>query len=138
MFKEMQEILARTKLITLSLSMDGDKIRVNFMPKAKSDDDASVTPLSLVGTAEELDAEFITAIKKYSEKNQSIAEQMAEYEKEADAARAEAANRAAEAAKKKQESSNTNKVAPKSGTATTKTEKPKADEGVGFDDLFEL
>jgi PRTRC genetic system protein E len=60
MFKELVPILRdRAVLLTVTL-LDEDQIRVNIVPKKlkDGDNDALTTPLSVTGTAEELDAEL--------------------------------------------------------------------------------
>lgn len=60
MFKEIVPILRnRTVLLTVA-ALEDDQIRVNVVPKKMkdSDHDALTIPLSVTGTAEELDAQF--------------------------------------------------------------------------------
>jgi PRTRC genetic system protein E len=60
MFKELIPVLRdRAVLLTVTL-LDEDQIRVNIVPKKlkDGDNDALTTPLSVTGTAEELDAEL--------------------------------------------------------------------------------
>jgi PRTRC genetic system protein E len=64
MFKELLPVLRdRAVLLTLTL-VDADQIRVNIVPKKlkDGDNDALTTPLSVTGTAEDLDAELSTTI----------------------------------------------------------------------------
>jgi PRTRC genetic system protein E len=64
MFKELVPVLRdRAVLLTVTL-VDTDQIRVNIVPKKvkDGDNDALTTPLSVTGTAEDLDAELSTAI----------------------------------------------------------------------------
>ena len=64
MFKELLPVLRdRAVLLTVTL-IDTDQIRVNIMPKKlkDGDNDALTTPLSVTGTAEDLDAELSTTI----------------------------------------------------------------------------
>ena len=64
MFKELAPILRdRAVLLTVTL-VDADQIRVNIVPKKlkDGDNDALTTPLSVTGTAEDLDAELSTTI----------------------------------------------------------------------------
>lgn len=64
MFKELAPVLRdRAVLLTVTL-VDADQIRVNIVPKKlkDGDNDAPTTPLSVTGTAEELDAELSTTI----------------------------------------------------------------------------
>ena len=64
MFKELAPVLRdRAVLLTVTL-VDTDQIRVNIVPKKLNDgdNDALTTPLSVTGTAEELDAELSKTI----------------------------------------------------------------------------
>ncbi len=64
MFKELVPVLRdRAVLLTVTL-LDEDQIRVNIVPKKlkDGDNDALTTPLSVTGTAEDLDAELSTTI----------------------------------------------------------------------------
>jgi PRTRC genetic system protein E len=64
MFKELVPVLRdRAVLLTVTL-LDEDQIRVNIVPKKlkDGDNDALTTPLSVTGTAEDLDAELSKTI----------------------------------------------------------------------------
>ena len=64
MFKELLPVLRdRSVLLTVTL-VDADQIRVNIVPKKlkDGDNDALTIPLSVTGTAEDLDAELSTTI----------------------------------------------------------------------------
>jgi PRTRC genetic system protein E len=64
MFKDLQPVLRdRAVLLTVTL-LDDDQIRVNIVPKKlkDGDNDALTTPLSVTGTAEELDTELSKTI----------------------------------------------------------------------------
>jgi PRTRC genetic system protein E len=64
MFKELVPVLRdRAVLLTVTL-VDADQIRVNIVPKKlkDGDNDALTTPLSVTGTAVDLDAELSTTI----------------------------------------------------------------------------
>src|SRR5664279_6305990 len=64
MFKELLPVLRdRAVLLTVTL-INADQIRVNIVPKKlkDGDNDALTTPLSVTGTAENLDAELSTTI----------------------------------------------------------------------------
>ena len=67
MFKELVPILRdRAVLLTVTL-IDADQIRVNIVPKKlkDGDNDALTTPLSVTGTAEDLDAELSATIVSF-------------------------------------------------------------------------
>ena len=59
MFKELVPILRSRAVVMTATALDDDQIRVNVVPKKMKDGDhdALTTPLSLTGTAEELDAQ---------------------------------------------------------------------------------
>jgi PRTRC genetic system protein E len=64
MFKDLVPVLRdRAVLLTVTL-LDEDQIRVNIVPKKlkDGDNDALTTPLSVTGTAEDLDAELSSTI----------------------------------------------------------------------------
>jgi PRTRC genetic system protein E len=67
MFKELLPVLRdRAVLLTVTL-VDADQIRVNIVPKKlkDGDNDALTTPLSVTGSAEDLDAELSTTIVSF-------------------------------------------------------------------------
>ncbi len=67
MFKELLPVLRdRAVLLTVTL-VDADQIRVNIVPKKlkDGDNDALTIPLSVTGTAEDLDAELSTTIVSF-------------------------------------------------------------------------
>jgi PRTRC genetic system protein E len=67
MFKELAPILRdRAVLLTVTL-VDTDQIRVNIVPKKlkDGDNDALTTPLSVTGTAEDLDADLSSTIVSF-------------------------------------------------------------------------
>lgn len=67
MFKELLPVLRdRAVLLTVTL-VDADQIRVNIVPKKlkDGDNDALTTPLSVTGTAEDLDTELSTTIVSF-------------------------------------------------------------------------
>lgn len=103
MFQAMQTLLAACASITLSMVANGNgTITVTVIPKANKggDENASLnTPLSLTGTAEELDAEFAGILAKYSDSHKSLAEQLEATEAILDAAKKEASTKATKAIK---------------------------------------
>jgi len=60
MFKELVPILRSRAVLMTATALDDDQIRVNVVPKKTKDgdNDALTTPLSVTGTAEELDAQL--------------------------------------------------------------------------------
>lgn len=103
MFKALQTLLAACASLSVFLvANDNGTITVTVIPKPKNDgDNASLnTPLTLTGTAEELDAEFAGIMSSYSEKRLSLAEQLAVTETILDAAKKESATKATQGIKK--------------------------------------
>ncbi len=60
MFKELAPILRSRAVLMTATALDDDQIRVNVVPKKikDGDHDALTTPLSVTGTAEELDTQL--------------------------------------------------------------------------------
>jgi len=60
MFKELVPILRNRAVLMTATALDDDQIRVNVVPKKMKDGDhdALTTPLSVTGTAEELDTQL--------------------------------------------------------------------------------
>lgn len=122
MFVELMPLLGeRTVMIAIS-RLNQNSIRVNFIPSRKKEDEngALATPLSLSGTAEELDRELGSNLASYVEENlrlqSTLAEAKAEMEAAAKAARDQARAKSALNTKKHDD------VAPKeSVTETAKT-----------------
>jgi PRTRC genetic system protein E len=67
MFKELVPILRNRAVLMTATALDDDQIRVNVVPKKMKDDDndALTTPLSVTGTAEELDAQLAATLVGY-------------------------------------------------------------------------
>src|SRR5450631_3526391 len=96
MFEELVPLLRqRAVLLTVTL-VETDELRVNIVPKKLSDSDnnALITPLSVTGTAEELDAQLPAAMVSYVsshfELKNSLDRSRAEMDAAAKAAQAEA------------------------------------------------
>jgi PRTRC genetic system protein E len=64
MFKELVPILRSRAVLMTATVLDDDQIRVNVVPKKMKDGDhdALTTPLSVTGTAEELDAQLAATL----------------------------------------------------------------------------
>jgi len=64
MFKELVPILRSRAVLMTVTALDDDQIRVNVVPKKMKDGDhdALTTPLSVTGTAEELDAQLAATL----------------------------------------------------------------------------
>jgi PRTRC genetic system protein E len=101
MFKELGPLLRQRTVVMILTRLEDDTIRVNVIPRKlnESENDALTTPLSVTGTAEELDAQLPSALVQFvgahlELKNtlESAKEQMAEAAK---AAKAEARSKTA-------------------------------------------
>jgi PRTRC genetic system protein E len=64
MFKELVPILRNRAVLMTATALDDDQIRVNVVPKKMKDGDhdALTTPLSITGTADELDAQLAATL----------------------------------------------------------------------------
>lgn len=134
LFKKMAELLKDHAVTTMVISMDGERMRINILPKAP-EGKKDPLPLSICATPAELDEGFIDALQSYTERTATLAEQMADFQKQADEAAKEAAEQAkAKATKVPARPSAAPKPAQHVGTKTTpaKAEKPTEDLG----DLF--
>jgi len=96
MFKELLPVLRdRAVLLTVTL-VDADQIRVNIVPKKlkDGDNDALTTPLSVTGTAEELDAQLgptlVGFVASHLQMKNSLEKAKAEMDAASKAAQAEA------------------------------------------------
>lgn len=88
MFVELMPLLGeRTVMITVS-RLNHKSIRVNFIPSRKKEDEnaALATPLSLSGTAEELDRELGSNLASYVEENLRLQSTLGEAKAEMEAA----------------------------------------------------
>ena len=67
MFKELGPLLRQRTVVMILTRLEDDTIRVNAIPRKlnESENDALTTPLSVAGTAEELDAELPSALVQF-------------------------------------------------------------------------
>ena len=67
MFKELGPLLRQRTVVMILTRLEDETIRVNVIPRKlnESDNDALTTPLSVVGTAEELDAQLPSALVQF-------------------------------------------------------------------------
>ena len=67
MFKELGPLLRQRTVVLILTRLEDDAIRVNVIPRKlnESENDALTTPLSVAGTAEELDAELPSALVQF-------------------------------------------------------------------------
>jgi PRTRC genetic system protein E len=117
MFKELAPVLRdRAVLLTVTL-LDEDQIRVNIVPKKlkDGDNDALTTPLSVTGTAEELDAELSSTIVgfvgSHLQMKNTLEKAKAEMDAASKTAQAEARAKSKTAGKKDQPKTETTQVA---------------------------
>ncbi len=118
MFKELGPLLRQRTVVMILTRLEDDTIRVNVIPRKlnESENDALTTPLSVAGTAENLDAELPSALVQFvgahlELKNtlESAKEQMA------------AAAKTAKAEARSKTSSKTATAGPVPATTATKT-----------------
>jgi PRTRC genetic system protein E len=123
-FTELMPLLAqRTVLITIARE-NGETLRVNVLPKRATDGEnpALTTPLSFVGTPEELDRNFAGEIADYVDAHQRLGSTLAE----AKAATEAAAKAAQEEAKRKAEERRKSKTSSSTSTSTPSEPPPAA------------
>jgi PRTRC genetic system protein E len=67
MFKELGPLLRQRTVVLILTRLEDETIRVNVIPRKlnESENDALTTPLSVAGTAEELDAELPSALVQF-------------------------------------------------------------------------
>ena len=67
MFKELGPLLRQRTVVLIVTRLEDDTIRVNVIPRKlnESENDALTTPLSVAGTAEDLDAELSSALVQF-------------------------------------------------------------------------
>ena len=121
MFKELGPLLRQRTVVMILTRLEDDTIRVNVIPRklSESENDALTTPLSVSGTAEDLDSQLPSALVQFvgahlelNNTLESAKEQMAAAGK---AARAEARSKTAPKA-----------ATGKTETAAVETKKPAA------------
>ena len=123
MFSELMPLLAqRTVLITVARESD-TTLRVNILPKQikESENPALTTPLSFVGTPEELDRDFARELAGYVDAHQRLGSTLAE----AKAVMEAAAKAAQEEARRKADERRKSK-APSPALASTPSDQPAA------------
>lgn len=96
MFKELAPVLRQRAVLMTITSIEDDQIRVNVVPKKLKDDEnkALTTPLTITGTAEELDAELgstlVDFVASHLQLKNTLKQAKADMEEAAKAAQAEA------------------------------------------------
>ncbi len=116
MFTELKEMAKSTSINIMISAEPEEKLRVIVMPKAakEGENPALSTPLSLVGTPEELDEKFASIITGYTASRTSLAESLSAAQAVMEAAKADAAKTAA----KKTASKPTEKAKPSAATTS--------------------
>jgi PRTRC genetic system protein E len=139
MFKELQPVLRdRAVLLTVTL-VDDDQIRMNIVPKKlkDGDNDALTTPLSVTGTAEDLDAELSKTIGGFVGAHLQMKNTLEKAKAEMDAA-----SKAAQAEARAKSKTTAKPVAPKTETtqpvATVKPPEPVKPVPLKTASLFDL
>lgn len=95
MFTALQTLLATLASLTVSLAANTDgTITVTVIPKGGKEGNTLDTPLTLTGTAAELDEGFAGILTSYANKRQNLSEQLAATEAILEAAQKEAADKA--------------------------------------------
>jgi len=122
MFKELGPLLRQRTVVMILTRLEDDTIRVNVIPRKlnESENDALTTPLSVAGTAEELDAELPSALVQFVGAHLELRNTL------------ESAKEQMAAAAKTAKSEARSKVAPKTAPVPTEpaaaeTKKPAAD-----------
>ena len=139
MFKELLPVLRdRAVLLTVTL-VDADQIRVNIVPKKlkDGDNDALTTPLSVTGTAEELDAELSSTIVgfvgSHLQMKNTLEKAKAEMDAASKAAQAEARAKSKTAGRKDQPKTEATQLA-----ATARTVEPAKPAPLQAASLFDV
>src|SRR5271170_7584394 len=108
MFKELVPILRQRAVLLTVTFLEEDQIRVNIVPKKikDGDNDALTTPLSVTGTAEELDTELsltiVSFVASHLQLKNTLEKAKAEMAEAAKTAQAEARAKAKTPGKKEQ------------------------------------
>lgn len=131
MFKELEPLLAKRSLAMIVAAVEGGHIRVTVNPMAIKDSSSEIkdkiVPLSIEGTAEELDSGLAASLASYSTEHVSLDNSMSEMRAEIEAVRKEAKE---EADKKRAEMRKTygaHKVKPAAQPAEKPIEQKKSE-----------
>ncbi|MGB0125960.1 MAG: PRTRC system protein E [Silvibacterium sp.] len=117
MFKELAPVLRHRAVLMTITSTEDDQIRVNVVPKKLKEDEnkALTTPLTVTGTAEELDAEIgqtlVHFVGSHLQLKNTLTQAKADMEAAAKAAQAEARSKSNAVTKKDTTASATSKPA---------------------------
>jgi len=132
MFKELAPLVRHRAVLFTVSHVEDDQFRVNVIPKkiADGENDALTTPVSITGTAEDLDRELpqtlLHFVSSHLELKNSLERAKAEMEETSKAARAEARKKSGSQISKKDAAGNSGQpaVAPQA-PAPEKAEPPK-------------
>jgi PRTRC genetic system protein E len=130
MFKELVPILRQRAVLLTVTFLEEDQIRVNIVPKKikDGDNDALITPLSVTGTAEELDTELsptlVSFVASHLQLKNTLEKAKAEMEEAAKTAQAEARAKAKTPGKKEQ--AKPEAVTPAATVKQAETAKPES------------
>jgi PRTRC genetic system protein E len=128
MFKELAPVLRHRAVLMTITSTEEDQIRVNIVPKKLKDDEnkALTTPLTVTGTAEELDSELgqtlVDFVGSHLQLKNTLVQAKADMDAAAKTAQAEARTKTKTPAKK--ETTGTTGTAGTAGTTDTTSAKP--------------
>ena len=133
MFKELAPLVRHRAVLFTVTHVDDDQFRVNVIPKkiADGENDALTTPVSITGTAEDLDSELsrtlLHFVSSHLELKNTLERAKAEMEEASKAARAEARKKSTNLPTKKDPAAIINKpIAAPEAPVPVKTETPKA------------
>jgi PRTRC genetic system protein E len=130
MFKELVPILRQRAVLLTVTFLEEDQIRVNIVPKKikDGDNDVLITPLSVTGTAEELDTELsptlVSFVASHLQLKNTLEKAKAEMEEAAKTAQAEARAKAKTPGKKEQ--AKPEAVTPAASVKQAETAKPES------------
>ena len=130
MFKELVPILRSRAVLMTATALDDDQIRVNVVPKKMKDGDhdALTTPLSVTGTAEELDtqlaATLVGFVASHLQMKNALEKAKADMDAATKTAQAEARAKAKTPASKTPASKTPVKVEPAQAAAVAQSSEP--------------
>ena len=125
MFKELVPILRNRAVLMTATALGDDQIRVNVVPKKMKDgdNDALTTPLSVTGTAEELDTQLAAILVGYVASHLQMKNALEKAKSEMDAA-TKTAQAEARAKSKTPTSKTPVKVEPAQAAAVAQSSEP--------------
>jgi PRTRC genetic system protein E len=125
MFKELVPILRSRAVLMTATALDDDQIRVNVVPKKMKDGDhdALTTPLSVTGTAEELDTQLAATLVGFVASHLQMKNALEKAKSEMDVA-TKAAQAEARAKAKTPTSKTTGKVEPAPASVAAQSPEP--------------